>query len=477
VDLNLKKLAARSSQMLIWFEPYYRAIAIAVALFISVFATYSAWDFSRRAADSEAHARFEFRAAQIADAIRGRMGDYEQVLRGGVGLFAASEPVERQGWRIYVEHLRIQEIYPGIQGIGYARRVPAAAKAQHEQTVSADVGSRYAIQPTGDRPEYFPVVYIEPFSGRNLRAFGFDLHSEETGRVAMDRARDSGEPVISGKITLVQETDRDVQSGVLMFVPVYRNDLDSTTVARRQRALSGYVYGSFRMNDLMGGILGKLPSVRVELFDGNTMEASALLFDSLPQGTPHTPAFSTLTVLPVRGNTWTLRLTSLPDFDETIDRQTPQGAALTAGLISVLALMIIWSLATMRARAVRLARTMTRELRDSRERLALAVEGSNQALFDWDVVTGNVVLSEQWGQIIGSGYGSVTTTIRDLQAMVHPDELAQVRQQSAELIRGQILFYQVEHRVRTVTGGWRWVSSRAKVVDRDPMGRSGCSRS
>jgi PAS domain S-box-containing protein len=126
----------------------------------------------------------------------------------------------------------------------------------------------------------------------------------------------------------------------------------------------------------------------------------------------------------------------------------------------------------MRARAVRLARTMTRELRDSRERLALAVEGSNQALFDWDVVTGNVVLSEQWGQIIGSGYGGGTTTIRDLQAMVHPDELAQVRQQSAELIRGQILFYQVEHRVRTVTGGWRWVSSRAKVVDRDPMGRA-----
>src|SRR5690349_19083940 len=174
VDLNLRKLAARSSQTMIWFEPYYRAIAIAVAIFISVSATYSAWEFARGAAESEAHTRFEFRAAQIGEAIRGRMGDYEQVLRGGTGLFAASESVTRHGWRNYVDHLRIEEIYPGIQGIGFVRRVPSAAKAQHEQDVSADTGSRYAIQPAGDRSEYFPVVYIEPFTGRNLRAFGFD---------------------------------------------------------------------------------------------------------------------------------------------------------------------------------------------------------------------------------------------------------------------------------------------------------------
>jgi len=470
--INVKQLLERFAEFSSWFDPYYRAIAVAIALFLAIFVTYTAWDFSRTTAHHEADSRFGFRAAQIGEAVRGRMGDYEQVLRGGAGLFAASEFVERQEWRAYVEHLRIDEVYPGIQGLGFVRRVPAAAKSQHERTVGADVGGRYQIQPAGDRAEYFPVVYIEPFSGRNLRAFGFDLYSEETRRIAMDRARDSGEPVISGKITLVQETDRDVQVGTLMFVPVYRNDLDSSTVARRRTAHTGFIYGSFRMNDLMEGLFGKLPGVRVELFDGKIAEGSALLFDNAPLGTRSAPLFSVTTVLPMRGGAWTLRLTSLQGFEDTIDHQTPQAVALLAGLISALVLAIIWSLATMRARAVRLARTMTRELRDSRERLALAVEGSNQALFDWDVVTGKVALSEQWGRIIGGGHGSVNTTITDLQAMVHPDELAQVRQQSAELIRGQILFYQVEHRVRTVAGGWRWISSRAKVVDRDPMGRA-----
>jgi signal transduction histidine kinase len=55
---------------------------------------------------------------------------------------------------------------------------------------------------------------------------------------------------------------------------------------------------------------------------------------------------------------------------------------------------------------------------------------------------------------------------------VHPDDLAQARQQSADLVRGQRSFYHVEHRVRTLTGGWRWISSRAKVVERDAAGRT-----
>jgi signal transduction histidine kinase len=45
-----------------------------------------------------------------------------------------------------------------------------------------------------------------------------------------------------------------------------------------------------------------------------------------------------------------------------------------------------------------------------------------------------------------------------------------VREQAADLLRDRLPFYQVEHRVRTVTGGWRWIASRAKVVERDARG-------
>jgi PAS domain S-box-containing protein len=113
---------------------------------------------------------------------------------------------------------------------------------------------------------------------------------------------------------------------------------------------------------------------------------------------------------------------------------------------------------------------MTRDLRESRERLALAIEGSNQALFDWDLHTGKVTLSEQWSHITGASGG--VTTVRELAALVHPEDLALVLRRTRELIRNRQPFYQTEHRVRTAVGDWRWISSRAKVVERDRDGRA-----
>src|SRR5262245_18573715 len=185
------------------FEPYYHLIAIAVGLALWASFTWTAWNLARDDAEGKARVRFEFRASLIANSIRNRLDDYEQALRGGVGLFAASTSVTRSEWRAYTEHLRLERIYPGIQGIGFVRRVAAKDKPSHEQKVMEEGYAHYAIAPPGERPEYFPVVYLEPFSGRNLRAFGYDLYWDPTRRAAMDQARDSGEPAISAPVQLV----------------------------------------------------------------------------------------------------------------------------------------------------------------------------------------------------------------------------------------------------------------------------------
>ncbi|HEU0290085.1 MAG TPA: CHASE domain-containing protein, partial [Burkholderiales bacterium] len=470
----LKSLNKTVSAASMWMEPYYHAIAIALALVLSVAFTFSAWHLAQDASESEANIRFEFRSGQIREAIRGRLVDYEQVLRGGVGLYAASESIERNEWRAYVQHLRIEEIYPGIQGLAFVAHVTAAQRSRHESLMRAGGYHQYSIWPDGQREEYAPIAYIEPFAGLNLRALGFDLGSEPVRRTALDRARDAGEPAISARVTLIQETDRDVQAGFLMFAPIYNNALDISTVGRRRAALTGYIYGAFRMNDLMRGILGKLSDVRLEIFDGSPGQDGALLFDSLPTGAApgFAPGYAVTSTLPVRGRNWTLRVTSLPAFENTVDTQTPRLVTLAGGLISALVLAIIWSLSTLRARALRLARSMTRELRDSRERMALAIEGSNIALFDWDVATGKVVLSERWSRITGRGSEALATTITELEALIHPEELEMVRQQTADLIRGRDPFYHVEHRVRTASGNWCWILSRAKVVERDAAGHA-----
>ncbi len=90
----------------------------------------------------------------------------------------------------------------------------------HIAKIQAEGGffQNYTIQPPGEREEYTPIVYLEPLDERNQRAIGYDMFSEPTRHLAMARARDTGEPALSGKVVLVQEIDQDVQYGFLLDI-------------------------------------------------------------------------------------------------------------------------------------------------------------------------------------------------------------------------------------------------------------------
>src|SRR5438552_1211252 len=79
----------------------------------------------------------------------------------------------------------------------------------------ADAG----VWPPGRRPEYTPILYLEPVDKRNRAAIGYDMFTERGRRAAMERARDTGEPSASSKVSLVQEIDDQKQPGFLIYVP------------------------------------------------------------------------------------------------------------------------------------------------------------------------------------------------------------------------------------------------------------------
>lgn len=441
------------------FEPYYRALAVSVALVLAAAYVYSAWSSASRTAWNEARLRFDFRASQIESAIQGRLLDYEQVLSGTFALLAASDTVDPREWRAYLHQLAIADRYPGVLGVGFA------GQRTSDKSPAVPGSARRTAA-------YLPVRYVWPVDAGDHGVLQSHFLSEPTAREALERARDTGLPALSGKVMLDQGSDREPQAAVALFVPVFGSGADVTTVAKRQAAVSGYVYALFRIEGLMHGIVGEVSDVRLRVFDGAPSHTTDLLFDSAPgRVTSARPAqFLAKAGLPLPGREWTLEVQSLPVLDATIDRRTPRIVAVEGGIISALALAIIWSLATLRARAADLARAMTRDLRESRERLALAIEGSNQALFDWDVRTGRVTLNEQWSRITGTP--TKVTTVRELASLVHPEDLKHVLQQTRALLGGRQPFYQVEHRVRTAVGNWRWISCRAKVVERDRDGRA-----
>ena len=307
--------------------------------------------------DRLAQSRFQSRARDLTGDIVSRLGAYEQMLHGGVAMMnVAGGRATREDWRIYVSGLHVEERYPGIQGIGYAKRVPAGDREPHEAATRAEGFHSYAVQPDGVRAEYFPVTYLEPFASRNLRAFGYDMHSEPVRRAAMERARATGSAAATGKVRLVQETDRDVQAGFLIYVPVYDLGRPLGTAAERHEALLGFVYSPFRMNDLMRATIdsGMAEGLDLRIYDGDSTEPEALLF---AKDSGHRPRFQDVRRIDVSGRPWTLRIASDPAFEASMDTATPRAVLVAGVIISLLLVSVINSVLQDRDRMAELRRS------------------------------------------------------------------------------------------------------------------------
>src|SRR5690349_15499576 len=92
------------------------------------------------------------------------------------------------------------------------------------------------------------------------------------------------------------------------------------------------------------------------------------------------------------------------------------------------------------------------ELRREQARLESALDGSSVALWDTDLRTKRVYMSEAWSAIVGAPRGETSTTTEELVGILHPDDVELVRRASVEAIKGLRPNYALEHRVRTRAG-------------------------
>ncbi|MGE3759752.1 MAG: CHASE domain-containing protein, partial [Pseudobdellovibrionaceae bacterium] len=216
------------------------------------------------------------------NSITNRMKIYEDALRGGAGLFAASDFVERSEWKAYVDALRIHERYPGILGMGYIEPVNKknlnAFISKQKQTGSPNFNPHFVhnSEKTIDAEEFYLIKYIEPQKG-NMEAIGLDVSSENHRKIAADLAKDSGQPAITSRITLVQ--DKKMRPGFLLYVPVYLKNTRTHTLESRRANFIGWIYAPFITESfLKNSIVDQASEVDFTVFekDGDSNEAKVL---------------------------------------------------------------------------------------------------------------------------------------------------------------------------------------------------------
>ncbi|WP_375770022.1 CHASE domain-containing protein [Archangium gephyra] len=273
------------------------------------------------AARARDEARFENLVQTTSDRIQRRLDTYIALLQGTEGLFATQQEVTPEEFSAYVQLFEIQSQYPGIQGLGFTRRFSREERTRVEHQTRTALGlPGFHAWPEVPGDELHSVVMLEPRDMRNLAAMGYNMFSEPMRREAMTRARDTGLPSLTEKVTLKQEIHQDKQAGFLLYLPVYRGGHVPATLEERRERLVGFVYSPFRADDLLNGIFGteRQPRVAFQLYDGLEVGEERLLHSSHgPEALAHEPMFTTTTTLLVAGRPWTLSFSSLPAFDAT----------------------------------------------------------------------------------------------------------------------------------------------------------------
>ncbi|WP_299818306.1 CHASE domain-containing protein [uncultured Pontibacter sp.] len=349
----------KAARLIQFAKDYFIAIFSFLLIFLLTLFIYSE---TKRKAEERSEKLFSVRADQATQAIEKRIYDNIQILIGAKALFVASDTVERKAWRLYYKSLNLEENYPGIQGLGYAQYLRPEELAAHEQKIKKEGYLNYKVRPENNRKTYTSIVYLEPFTDRNLRAFGFDMFSEPIRQSAMRIARDTKQPAMSGKVRLVQEDGQDEQAGFLIYLPVYKNNTDPQSIQDRQKLIKGFIYSPFRAKDFVSNILGdNFKDIDLELYDGIDLTEDALLYSTdttLHYHTANNRRFSKLNTLTVGNNTWRIFVTSKQNFGRSADAELPKFILLGGGIISLLMFFIIWSLTNTR-RSNRLKQTIT----------------------------------------------------------------------------------------------------------------------
>ena len=444
-----------------------------VTLVLILAATVAAWLLLSHEVEKNREHLFEQKSMQVIKSIQDRLYEHEQILFGVAGLFDANTSVDRTTFRNYVARLQLEKNFPGILAVGYAKVLPSKQLPEHIAAIRAEGFPNFSVYPAQTKELFAaPVTYIEPFAGRNLVAFGYNLYSEPIRRKAMYGAAETGLTMITEKVKLVQENQGKVQAGFLMYVPIYRKGVTMTTPADRLRALQGFAYSPYRMNDLMAGIMGdNAADIDFKIYVDSQTNEAGLMFDSAEQAkASERGKYQQVKRISAYGVTWAIVLNSKSKFDVAYSSTLPLVVLLMGGSIALLLFFLMSSMLAQRDHAIFLALKMTQKIRfqssklsHSEERFELALRGANDGLWDRNIETGTVYYSPRWKIILGYSDDELPNQQQEWLKRIHPDDVEALLSKEKRYLDGAVERFQNEYRLLHKDGHYIWVVDRGLI--------------
>ena len=435
-----------------------------------IFTLLISWTLHRQAIKLT-RAAFDQHVEELIQSLQLQMHENEQILLGTKGLYEASQTVERDEFHRYLNSFELSKKYPGIQLVGFSQWIKPAELESAIQKIRDTGFPQFTIRPQGERDSYTMIIYAEPFTGRNVAAFGFDMFSESVRRAAMTASVENNQATLSGKVTLVQENQGPVQAGTLLYLPIYKKNMPLNNSLERWQALEGFVYAAFRMGDLINDGIPRGNFINFTLYAGETANKTLELYNSLgAEDEKLSPAFSEARQFVVMGQPWLVNVVSNKNF-EARHHSYVALIALALGLfISFLLCAMFYVLAGQRQRALLLAEKMTedvraknQQLKSNQERFELALESSAMGVWSLNFNDKHLQWDVSMYALFGLPNGRVLSSYESFLTLVHSDDRQRVFEEIAQAIEGQ-MGYDTEYRIVWPDHSIHYLASRAKII-------------
>ena len=118
------------------------------------------------------------------------------------------------------------------------------------------------------------------------------------------------------------------------------------------------------------------------------------------------------------------------------------------------------------------SRMHERAIRQSEQRMELALEGADLGLWDFNLLSGHVMHNARLFSMLGYGLDEFELTLSVVRSLIHPDDAGHLMSDFRAALKGETARLDVECRVEHKNGSWVWIRSRGKVVERDETGRA-----
>ena len=437
-----------------------------IILIVCLILTFAVSLYTKYFVDAKEKQEYFLVCNEIKTKISMKLHTYSQVLRAGAAFIEETDTITYHKWKAYYNKLKLNENFPGIQGIGFSKLIPQKELNNHIEYMKHQGFQNYKIEPEGDRSIYTSIIYLEPFAGRNLRAFGYDMYSEPIRQKAMEMSRDSDLAILSGKVCLKQETKEDVQAGALMYVPVYNHRGICNTVEKRRASIYGWVFSPFRMKDLMNGIVGQWNyyhdrRIQLQIFDTDTMTGKYLLFDTQAfekNNKYYTDRLTLILPIEFNGKKWSLHFTQSGQQYQYID-SIIIFVFICGLLISILLFALSLSLIN--------SKNKTKELRSSESKYNAMIFNISDVI---SIINADGIIkyvSTNVSKYFGWLPGELINTSNLLT--VHPDDSDSIRQEFGNLIVMENSTKAIEYQYKCKDNTYKWIGLTAINLTNNPL--------